>query len=138
MRSNELAQQVTEGGNLLAVFLCTGALERLRASGTPSEVSGVLGEGVAKYAPAFRAMRKLVRGAKDVELPIQRLQALVRFGLDLDRPDHVADLRGAIREILSNLGFDLPRHAAGRGVVCELHGRECPVPEGEPGGAKGR
>ena len=127
MKSADLAQQVTEGANLLGVFLCTDALATVRAKGTPAEVNGLLTESLAKYGPAFRAMKKLVKGSKEVEPAIQRLTALVRLGLDLDRPDHVADLRGAIRELLGNLGFALPYHAPRKGVVCELHGRACPV-----------
>jgi hypothetical protein len=129
MRSSELAQQVTEGGNLLGVFLCADALRTLRARGTPAEVNALLGEGLVKYGPAFRAMKRLVRGAKEVEPALQRMQALLRLGLDLDRPEHLADLRAAIRELLSNLGFALPHHPPGRGVVCELHGAACPPAE---------
>jgi hypothetical protein len=135
MKSSELAQQVTEGGNLLGVFLCTGALRTLRASGTPDEVNALLAEGLVKYGPAFRAMKRLVRGAKEVEPPLWRLEALVRLGLDLDRPEHLADVRASIRELLSNLGFALPSHALGPDVVCELHGRACPV--AEEGGGRG-
>ena len=130
MKSSELAQQVTEGGNLLGVFLCTEALRTLRARGTPAEVNALLGEGLAKYGPAFRAMKRLVRGAREVEPALQRLQALLRLGLDLDRPEHVADVRASIRELLTNLGFALPLHAPGKGVVCELHGTACPLPSG--------
>jgi hypothetical protein len=127
MKSDELAAQVTEGANLLGVFLCTQALRTLRARGTPAEVNFLLGEALLKYGPAFRAMRKLVRGAKDVEPAIQRVQALTRFGVDFDAPEQLADVRGAIRELLSNVGFDLPLHAKGRGITCELHGKRCPV-----------
>lgn len=127
MKSDELAAQVTEGANLLGVFLCTEALRTLRAKGTPAEVNVLLVEALLKYGPAFRAMRKLVRGAKDVEPALQRLQALARFGVDFDAPDHLADMRAAIRELLANVGFDLPLHAKGRGITCELHGKRCPV-----------
>jgi hypothetical protein len=104
MKSDELAAQVTEGANLLGVFLCTEALRTLRAKGTPAEMNVLLAEALLKYGPAFRAMRKLVRGAKDVEPALQRLQALARFGVDFDAPDHLADMRGAIRELLANVG----------------------------------
>jgi hypothetical protein len=130
MKSSELAEQVTEGANLLGVFLCTDALQTLRAKGTAAEVNGLLGEALAKYGPPFRAMKRLVRGSKEVEPSLQRLLALVRLGLDLERPEHVSDLRAAIRELLSNLGFVLPYHAPGKGVVCEIHGRACPVEGG--------
>lgn len=136
MKSSELAQQVTEGGNLLGVFLCTHALRTLRAKGSAPEVVALLAEGVLKYAPAFRAMQRLVHGASDVEPALVRLQALVRLGLDLDRPEHVADVRAAIRELLSGLGFSLPYHAAGPGVACELHGAACPTAGDDPGGAR--
>jgi hypothetical protein len=127
MKPAALAQLVTEGGNLFGAFLCSGALATLRAKGSVPEVNGVLVEGLQKYAPSFRAMRKLMKGAKDVEPALQRLEALVRIGVDFDRPGDVADLRTAIRELLSNLGFDLPRHAPGPGVACELHGQICPA-----------
>jgi hypothetical protein len=127
MKATALAQSVTEGGNLFGVFLCTGALASLRAKGSVPEVNALLAEGLHKYAPAFRAMRKLVKGSKEVEPAIERLEVLVRLGVDFDRPADVADLRAAIRELLGNLGFDLPRHASGPGVACELHGRECPA-----------
>jgi hypothetical protein len=127
MKAAALAELVTEGGNLLGAFLCSGALASLRAKGSVPEVNAALAEGLRKYAPAFRAMRKLVKGAKDVEPALLRLEALVRVGVDFDRPADVADLRAAIREVLANVGFDLPRHAAGPGVACELHGRICPA-----------
>jgi hypothetical protein len=130
MRSSELAEQVTEGANLLGVFLCTDALRTLRAKGTPAEVNGLLGEALAKYGPSFRAMKRLVKGSKEVEPALQRLMALLRLGLDLDRPEHVSDLRAAVRELLTNLGFVLPYHAPGKGVLCEIHGRACPVEDG--------
>jgi hypothetical protein len=126
VKASALAQSVTEGGNLLGVFLCSGALAALRAKGSPAEVNALLAEGIARYGPAFRAMRKLVRGARDVEPALQRLEAQVRLGLDLDRADHLADLRAAIRELLGNLGFDLPRQATAAGAPCELHGASCP------------
>jgi hypothetical protein len=126
VKAAALAQSVTEGGNLFGVFLCTGALASLRAKGSVPEVNALLAEGLQKYAPAFRAMRKVVKGAKEVEPALERLEVLVRLGVDFDRPADVADLRAAIRELLSNLGFDLPRHAHGPGVACELHGKECP------------
>ena len=116
MKAAALAQLVTEGGNLFGAFLCTGALASLRAKGSVPEVNAVLAEGLQKYAPAFRAMRKLVKGAKEVEPALLRLEALVRLGVDFDRTSDVADLRAAIRELLANLGFDLPRHAPGPGV----------------------
>ena len=131
MKAAALAQSVTEGGNLFGVFLCTGALASLRAKGSVPEVNALLADGLQKYAPAFRAMRKLVKGAKEVEPAIERVEVLVRLGVDFDRPSDVADLRAAIRELLSNLGFDLPRHAPGPGVACELHGRECPALGGQ-------
>lgn len=127
MKGSELAGAVTEGGNLLGVFLCTGALASLRAKGSVPEVNAILADGILRYAPAFRAMRKLVKGAGDVEPALERLEVLARLGVDFDRPSEVADLRAAIRDLLSNLGFDLPRHAAGPGVACELHGLECPA-----------
>ncbi len=127
MKASTLAESVTEGGNLLGAFLCAGALASLREKGSVAEVNALLAEGVRKYAPAFRAMRKVVTGAKDVEPALVRLETLVRVGVDFDRAADVADLRGAIRELLSNVGFDQPRHAPGPGVACELHGRVCPA-----------
>jgi hypothetical protein len=127
MKSTDLAKAVTEGGNLFGVFLCTGALASLRAKGSVVEVNALLADGLGKYGPAFRAMRKLVKGSKDVEPALERLEVLARLGVDFDRPADVADLRAAIRELLANLGFDLPRHAAGPGVACELHGKVCPA-----------
>ncbi len=126
MKSAALAQSVTEGGNLFGVFLCTGALATIRAKGTVPEVNGLLVEGLQKYAPAFRAMRKVVKGAKDVEPALERLEVLARLGVDFDQPGDVADLRATIRELLANVGFDLPRHT-GPGVACELHGAVCPA-----------
>jgi hypothetical protein len=127
MKSADLAKAVTEGGNLFGVFLCTGALASLRAKGSVGEVNALLADGLGKYGPAFRAMRKLVKGSKDVEPALERLEVLARLGVDFDRPEDVADLRAAIRELLANLGFDLPRHAGGPGVACELHGKVCPA-----------
>lgn len=127
MNAAALARSVTEGGNLFGVFLCAGSLAALREKGSVPEVNGLLVEGLQKYAPAFRAMRKLVKGAKDVEPALERLEVLARLGVDFDRSGDVADLRTAIRELLGNLGFDLPLHAPGPGVACELHGRECPA-----------
>ena len=127
MKAAALAQSVTEGGNLLGVFLCTGALASLRQKGSVPEVNALLAEGLRKYAPAFRAMRKLVKGAKDVEPALERMEVMVRLGVDFDEPGDLADLRAAIREVLANLGFVLPRHT-GPGVACELHGKACPPP----------
>ncbi len=127
MKASALAQSVTEGGNLLGAFLCAGAVASLREKGSVAEVNALLADGLQRYAPAFRAVRKLVKGAKDVEPALVRLEALVRVGVDFDRVDDVAGLRGAIRELLANVGFDLPRHAPGPGVACELHGRVCPA-----------
>jgi hypothetical protein len=134
MKSSELAAQVTEGANLLGVFLCTDALRTLRSKGSAAEVNALLGEALAKYGPHFRAMTRLVRGAKEIEPALQRLIALVRFGIDLDRPEHLADLRAGIRELLSNLGFVLPHHPRRRGIVCEIHGRACPTDGGTEAG----
>lgn len=131
MKAAALAQSVMEGGNLFGAFLCTGNVASLRAKASVAEVNGLLAEGLEKYAPSFREVRKLVKGAKAVEPPLQRLEALVRRGVDFDRPADVADLRTAIRELLSNLGFDLPRHAPGPGIACELHGAVCPALAGE-------
>ncbi len=127
MQPAALAQAVTEGGNLLGAFLCAGTVASLRAQGSVAEVNALLADAVRKHAPAFRQLRRLVKGSKDVEPALQRLEALVRAGVDFDRPEDVASLRGAIRELLSNLGFDLPRHETGPGVACELHGRACPA-----------
>jgi hypothetical protein len=127
MKAAANAQLVTEGGNLFGAFLCSGNVASLRAKGSVEEVNGLLVEGLQQYAPAFRKIRGLVKGSKDVEPALQRLEALVRVGVDFDRPSDVADLRAAIRELLSNLGFELPRHAPGPGVACELHGRICPA-----------
>ena len=71
-------------------------------------------------------MKRLVRGAREVEPAIVRLEALTRFGVDYGAAKDVAELRAAIRELLVNVGFALPRHAPGPGVVCELHGKACP------------
>lgn len=127
MKATDLARSVTEGGNLFGAFLCAGALASLRAKGSVPEVNALLVDGLQRYGPAFRAMRKLVKGSKDVEPALERLEVLVRLGVDFDRSSDVADLRAAIRELLANLGFDLPRHAAGPGVACELHGTVCPA-----------
>ncbi len=127
MKAAALAQSVTEGGNLLGAFLCAGTIASLRAQGSAAEVNALLAEGLQTYAPAFRAMRKVVKGAREVEPALARLEALARAGVDFDRPAAVADLRAAIRELLSNVGFELPRHAAGPGVACELHGKQCPA-----------
>ncbi len=130
MKASALAQSVTEGGNLLGAFLCAGTVASLRAQGTVAEVNALLAEGVQKYAPAFRAMQKLVKGARGVEPALARLEALVRAGVELDESAAVAGLRAAIRELLSSVGFELPRHAPGPGVACELHGRDCPAARG--------
>ncbi len=121
-----LAQAVTEGGNLLGAFLCAGTVASLRAKGTVAEMNALLADGVAQYGPAFREVRKLLKGAKAVEPPLARLEALVRAGVDFDAPAAVADLRAAIRDLLGNLGFALPHHAPGPDVACELHGKSCP------------
>jgi hypothetical protein len=125
MKGAALAQSVTEGGNVLGSFLCAGTLASLRSQGTSAEVNGLLHEALQKYAPAFRAVRKVLQGGKDVEPALQRLEALVRRGVDFDRSADVADLRAAIREVLAHLGFVLPLHA-GPGIACELHGKSCP------------
>ena len=130
MKGAALAQSVSEGGNVLGAFLCTGTLASLRAQGTVAEVNALLGESVRTYAPAFREVRKLVKGAREVEPTLARLEALVRAGVDFDRPAAVADLRAAIRELLSNVGFQLPRYAPAPGVACELHGPKCPAAGG--------
>jgi hypothetical protein len=126
VKGTALAQAVMEGGNVLGAFLCAGTLASLRKEGSVAEVNALLAEGLAKYAPAFRAMAKLVKGGRAVEPALARLEAVLRPGVDLDRPEAVADLRAAIRDVLSNLGFDLPRHA-GSLVACELHGDACPA-----------
>ena len=126
MKAAELAAAVTEGGNLLGVFLCTRTLATLRASGTSVEIDQVLSQALVKYGPAFRAMKRLVRGAKDVEPALQRLEARVRFGIDYGSPADLAEVRGAIRELLANVGFEVPKAVTGPGVVCELHGKACP------------
>ena len=127
MKGTDLAKSVSEGANLFGVFLCTGALASLRSKGTVPEVNALLAEGLQKYAPVFRAIRKLVKGGKDVEPALERLEVLTRLGVDFDRPADVADLRATLRELLANVGFDLPRHASGPGVACELHGKVCPA-----------
>ncbi len=126
MKGAALAQSVTEGGNYLGAFLCAGTVASLRAKGSVAELNALLVEGVQKYAPAFRAMRKLVQGAAAVEPALARLEALAGAGVDFDRAAAVADLRAAVRDLLSALGFELPRHL-GEGVVCELHGATCPA-----------
>ncbi len=126
MKGAALAQSVTEGGNYLGAFLCAGTVASLRAKGSVAELNALLGEGVEKYAPAFRAMRKVVKGAVAVEPALARLEARARAGVDFDRPSAVAELRVAVRDVLSGLGFELPRHV-GAGVVCELHGATCPA-----------
>lgn len=126
MKAAELARSVAEGGNLFGVFLCSGALASLRTKGTVAEVNALLAEGLRKYAPAFRAVRKVAQGARDIEPALERLEVLARIGVDFDRPSEVSDVRAAIRELLGNLGFVLPLHAPGPGVACELHGAACP------------
>ena len=130
MKASALAQSVTEGGNLLGAFLCAGTVASLRADGSVAEVNALLADGLRKHAPAFRAMQKLVKGGAAVEPALARLEALVGAGVDFDRPDAVADLRAAIRELLSNVGFELPRHATGPWLGCELHGKDCPAARG--------
>ncbi len=125
-----LAQAVTEGGNALGAFLCAGTVASLRAQGSVAEVNALLVESVGTYAPAFRQVGRVVKGARELEPALARLEALVRAGVDVDRPEALAGLRAAIRDVLSRVGFDLPRHAPGPGVACELHGRQCPAAPG--------
>ncbi len=125
-----LARSISEGGNALGAFLCAGTLASLRAQGSAAEINALLGEALRTYAPAFREVRRIVKGAREVEPALARLEGLVRAGVDFDRPEAVAEVRAAIRELLSNVGFELPRHAPGPGVACELHGRECPTAGG--------
>jgi hypothetical protein len=127
VKSSELARAVSEGGNAFGALLCTGALASLRAQGTDAEIAALLADAVRTYGPAFRQVGKLVKGARGVEPALARLEALARGGIDFGRPEAVAEVRAAIREVLSGVGFELPRHA-GPGVRCELHGRECPTP----------
>ena len=130
VKTSALARSVSEGGNALGAFLCAGTLASLRAQGTSAEITALLAETLRTYGPAFRDVQKLVKGARGVEPALARLEALVGAGVDFGRPDAVAGVRATIRELLSNVGFELPRHAPGPGVACELHGRECPAPGG--------
>ncbi len=130
MKGSALARSVSEGGSALGAFLCAGTLASLRSQGTSAEITALLGETLRTYAPAFREVHRLVKGSREVEPALARLDALVGAGVDFARPEAVADVRAAIRELLSNVGFELPRHAPGPGVACELHGRECPPPGG--------
>lgn len=127
MKGPALAEAVTEGGNVLGSFLCAGTLASLRSQGSSAEVNGLLREALERYAPAFRAVRKVLKGGSDVEPAVARLEGLVRRGVEFDRPADVADLRAAIRALLATLGFVLPRHT-GPGIACELHGKGCPTP----------
>ena len=125
MKGRELATKVTEGANTLATLLCAGSVASLRKQGTSREIDALVSQALATYGPAFRAMKKLVRGAKDVEPVLARLETLLRAGVDYGSAEEVAALRASLRELLGNVGFDLPRQA-GPGVVCELHGKVCP------------
>jgi hypothetical protein len=127
MRQADLARALSEGANLLGAFLCSGEVASLRSRGTVAEINALLAETLQQSAPVFRAVRKVSKDMKDIEPALGRLEALVRTGVDFDAPPAVADLRAAIRELLGNVGFVLPRHAAGPGIACELHGRECPA-----------
>jgi hypothetical protein len=127
MKQADLARALSDGANLLAAFLCTGQIASLRAKGSVAEINGLLAEALQQYAPVFRAVRKVSKGMKDIEPALGRLDALVRAGVDFDSPAAVAELRAALRELLGNVGFVLPRHAPGPGVACDLHGRECPA-----------
>lgn len=130
MNAAALARSVSEGGNALGAFLCAGTVASLRSQGTAAEIGALLAETVRTYAPAFREVQKLVKGARDVRPALARLEALVGAGVDFDRPEAVAGVRAAIRDVLSGVGFDLPRHPPGPGVACELHGRDCPAAAG--------
>ncbi len=130
MKQADVARALSEGANLIAAFLCTGQVASLRAKGSVAEINALLAEALAQYAPTFRAVRRVSKG-RDLEPALGRLDALARAGVDFDSAAAVADLRAAIRDLLENVGFVLPRHAPGPGVACELHGRECPAPGAE-------
>lgn len=133
MDATELTQSMAAGGNFFGVFLCTGALATLRERGSDPELNALLGRGLATYAPVFRRMQEVLEGASDVEPALERLEVLVRLGMDFDAPADVAELRAAVRELLQALGFELPERRRSKHPACELHGATCP--EFAPGAA---
>jgi hypothetical protein len=117
--------KVSEGINLLALFLCNPALERCRA-----DAPELLRQFAAEYAPAFRGIAP--RGAQrdGFLVALDRLSSFGSSGVDLDAPRDVAALRRTIRELLGALGMGLPTVPAAEAAVCELHGAACPVKAG--------
>jgi hypothetical protein len=127
MNTDALARSVQEAGNLLATFLCAGALGKLREKGTAQELNALVARTLAAHGPAFRGMHALAKGAPDVEVPLERLEVLTRLGLRFDAPRELAELRAAIRQLLASVGFEVPLAARRERAVCELHGAACPL-----------
>jgi hypothetical protein len=117
--------KVSEGINLLALFLCGPALDRCRA-----DAPELLRQFAAEYAPAFRGVAPRGPQRDGFLAALDRLSALGRTGVDLDAPRDVAALRRAIRDLLGALGMGLPTVPAAEAAVCELHGASCPVKAG--------
>jgi hypothetical protein len=127
-KATEWAQTISEGLNCLGVFLCGPALAKFR-----TEAPALLQRWESDYAPRFRQLSQTAPGG-DLGVfgtALARISTLVGGSIDLDSPEQLASLRGAMRELITALGFPLPSLSAADAAVCELHGAACPVLSGE-------
>ncbi len=130
-KATKLAQAVSEGLNCLGVILCRPALRKLR-----DQAPELLRRWKSDYAPVFRQVGPpAARGDTSAfSAALAEISSLIAAGVDLDAPNELASLRGAIRDLLVAMRFPIPTLSPADAAVCELHGTACPVVQGDAGG----
>ncbi len=118
------ARIVSEGFNCLGVFLCGPALREVR-----SEVPTLVRQWNDEYAPLFRTLDlAAARGDTPAfRAALGRIGALTSGGFDPEDAARLAELRAAIRALMTALHVPLPVLSPADAKVCELHGAACPV-----------
>jgi len=130
-KATKFAMAMSEGLNLLGIFLCGPALRKLR-----EQAPELLRQWETEYAPVFRQIDMPAANGDPaaISASVAKISSMVAAGVDLDAPGQLARLRGAIRDLFGAMRFPIPALPAAEATVCELHGPSCPVLQGDTGG----
>ncbi len=120
-RAERISRTIAEGLNCLGVLLCGPAFKKMQP-----DVRQVLDHWERAYAPTFREIGADLKRSGRARL-VSALAALSSAARATGTPGDLAQLRGAIRDVMAALGMPVPKLSPTESAICELHGSDCPV-----------
>src|SRR5512133_3783970 len=105
-----ISRALSEGMNCLGIFVCGPGFAEYRA-----EAESALARWEADYAPGFREIAShadlWIRGgdAGAFRSAVARISELATAGVNLDAPDQLAAVRGAVWQLLGSMGPAIPK-----------------------------